>query len=175
MAVTRGKYVLTNILGTPPPEPPPNVPPLDETPGKPLTMRERMEEHRKNPACASCHKLMDPIGLALENFDGIGRWRVADAGVRIDASSTLWDGTQVDGPAGLRQAILSRPDQFARTATEMLLTYALGRGLEYYDMPIVRAVVKDAARNHYRFSSLVTGIVTSVPFQMRRAKEVSDN
>jgi mono/diheme cytochrome c family protein len=167
--VTRGKYVLTNILGTPPPEPPPNVPPLDETPGKPLTMRERMEEHRKNPACASCHKLMDPIGLALENFDGIGRWRIADAGVRIDASSTLWDGTHVDGPAGLRQAILNRPDQFARTATEMLLTYALGRGLEYYDMPVVRAVVKDAARNHYRFSSLVTGIVTSVPFQMRRA------
>jgi mono/diheme cytochrome c family protein len=173
--VTRGKYVLTNILGTPPPEPPPNVPPLDETPGKPLTMRERMEEHRKNPACASCHKLMDPIGLALENFDGIGRWRVADAGVRIDASSTLWDGTQVDGPAGLRQAILSRPDQFARTATEMLLTYALGRGLEYYDMPIVRAVVKDAARNHYRFSSLVTGIVTSVPFQMRRAKGIEND
>jgi mono/diheme cytochrome c family protein len=168
--VTRGKYVLTNILGTPPPEPPPNVPALDETPGKPLTMRERMEEHRKNPACANCHKLMDPIGLALENFDGIGRWRTADAGVRIDASSTLWDGTQVDGPAGLRQAILNRPDQFARTATEMLLTYALGRGLEYYDMPVVRAVVKDAARNHYRFSSLVTGIVTSVPFQMRRAQ-----
>jgi mono/diheme cytochrome c family protein len=173
--VTRGKYVLTNILGTPPPDPPPNVPPLDEKPGKPLTMRERMEEHRKNPACAGCHKLMDPIGLALENFDGIGRWRMADAGLRIDASSTLWDGTRVDGPAGLRQAILNRPDQFARTATEMLLTYALGRGLEYYDMPIVRAVVRDAARNHYRFSSLVTGIVSSVPFQMRRAKEVSDN
>jgi mono/diheme cytochrome c family protein len=173
--VTRGKYVLTNILGTPPPEPPPNVPALDETPGKPLTMRERMEEHRKNPACANCHKLMDPIGLALENFDGIGRWRTTDAGVRIDASSTLWDGTQVDGPAGLRQAILSRPDQFARTATEMLLTYALGRGLEYYDMPVVRAVVKDAARNHYRFSTLVTGIVTSVPFQMRRVTGVGDN
>jgi hypothetical protein len=167
--VTRGKYVLTNILGTPPPDPPPNVPPLDEKPGKPLTMRERMEEHRKNPACAGCHKLMDPIGLALENFDGIGRWRTADAGVRIDASSTLWDGTEVDGPSGLRQAILNRPDQFARTATEMLLTYALGRGLEYYDMPVVRAVVMDAARNHYRFSSLVTGIVTSVPFQMRKA------
>jgi hypothetical protein len=173
--VTRGKYVLTNILGTPPPEPPPNVPPLDETPGKPLTMRERMEEHRKNPACAGCHKLMDPIGLALENFDGIGRWRTAEAGVRIDASSTLWDGTQVDGPAGLRRAILSRPDQFARTATEMLLTYALGRGLEYYDMPVVRAVVKDAARNHYRFSSLVMGIVASVPFQMRAVKRVIDN
>ncbi len=165
--VTRGKYVLTNILGTPPPEPPPNVPPLDEKPGKPLTMRERMEAHRESPACASCHKLMDPIGLALENFDGIGRWRTTDAGVRIDPSSTLWDGSEVNGPAGLRQAILSRPEQFARTATEMLLTYALGRGLEYYDMPIVRAIVKDAARTNYRFSSLVTGIVTSAPFQMK--------
>jgi Protein of unknown function (DUF1592)/Protein of unknown function (DUF1588)/Protein of unknown function (DUF1587)/Protein of unknown function (DUF1585)/Protein of unknown function (DUF1595) len=165
--VTRGKYVLTNILGTPPPEPPPNVPPFDEKPGKPMTMRERMEAHRASPACAGCHKLMDPIGLALENFDGIGRWRTTDAGVRIDPSSTLWDGTEVAGPAGLRQAIMSRPEQFARTATEMLLTYALGRGLEYYDMPIVRAIVKDAARSNYRFSSLVTGIATSVPFQMK--------
>jgi hypothetical protein len=165
--VTRGKYVLTNILGTPPPEPPPNVPPLDEKPGKPLTMRERMEAHRESPACASCHKLMDPIGLALENFDGIGRWRTTDAGVRIDPSSTLWDGSAVNGPAGLRQAILSRPEQFARAATEMLLTYALGRGLEYYDMPIVRAIVKDAARTNYRFSSLVTGIATSAPFQTK--------
>jgi mono/diheme cytochrome c family protein len=165
--VTRGKYVLTNILGTPPPDPPPNVPPFDEKPGKPMTMRERMEAHRASPACAGCHKLMDPIGLALENFDGIGRWRTTDAGVRIDPSSTLWDGTEVTGPGGLRQAIMSRPEQFARTATEMLLTYALGRGLEYYDMPIVRAIVKDAARNNYRFSSLVTGIAVSVPFQMK--------
>ena len=131
------------------------MPPLDEKPGKPLTMRERMEAHRESPACASCHKLMDPIGLALENFDGIGRWRTTDAGVRIDPSSTLWDGTEVNGPAGLRQAILSRPEQFARTATEMLLTYALGRGLEYYDMPIVRAIVKDAARTQLSF--LVAG------------------
>ncbi|MEO8256378.1 MAG: DUF1592 domain-containing protein [Acidobacteriota bacterium] len=165
--VTRGKYVLTNILGTPPPEPPPNVPPLEEKPGKPLTMRERMEAHRESPACASCHKLMDPIGLSLENFDGIGRWRTTDAGVAIDPSSTLWDGSQVNGPAGLRQAILSRPEQFARTATEMLLTYALGRGLDYSDMPIVRAIVKDAARGNYRFSSLVTAIATSAPFQMK--------
>jgi mono/diheme cytochrome c family protein len=165
--VTRGKYVLTNILGTPPPEPPPNVPPLDEKPGKPLTMRARMEAHRESPACSGCHKLMDPIGLALENFDGIGRWRTTDAGVAIDPSSTLWDGTEVTGPAGLRQAILSRPEQFAKTATEMLLTYALGRGLEHYDMPIVRAIVKGAARNNYRFSSLVAGIAASVPFQMK--------
>ncbi len=165
--VTRGKYVLSNILGTPPPSPPANVPPLDEKPGKALSMRERMEEHRSNPACSGCHKLMDPIGLSLENFDGIGRWRVSDAGARIDASSTLWDGTSIDGPAGLRRAILARPDQFARTATEMLLTYALGRGLEYTDMPVVRSIVRESAGQHYRFSSLVSGIVNSAPFQMR--------
>ena len=126
-----------------------------------------MEEHRANPACAGCHKLMDPIGLALENFDGIGRWRASDGGVRIDASSTLWDGTAVDGPAGLRRAILGRPEQFARTATEMLLTYALGRGLEYTDMPVVRSVVRESAGQRYQFSSLVAGIVKSGPFQMR--------
>jgi hypothetical protein len=168
--VTRGKYVLTNILGTPPPPPPPNVPPLDEKPGKPLTMRERMEEHRKNPACSGCHKLMDPIGLSLENFDAIGRWREADGGLKINASSTLWDGTDVAGPAGLRQAIVSRPDQFARTAAEMLLTYALGRGLEPSDMPVVRAIVHGAAGNDYRFSALVLGIVNSAPFQMKAAR-----
>ena len=165
--VTRGKYVLSNILGTPPPPPPDNVPPLDEKPGKASSMRERMEEHRSNPACSGCHKLMDPIGLALENFDGIGRWRASDSGARIDASSTLWDGTAIDGPAGLRRAILSRPEQFARTATEMLLTYALGRGLEHTDMPVVRSIVRDSAGQHYRFSSLVAGIVKSAPFQMR--------
>ena len=165
--VTRGKYVLSNILGTPPPPPPPNVPPLDEKPGRALSMRERMEAHRANPACSGCHKLMDPIGLSLENFDGIGRWRTTDGGVRIDATSTLWDGTTVDGPAGLRRAILGRPEQFARTATEMLLTYALGRGLEYTDMPVVRSVVRESAGRRYRFSSLVAGIVKSGPFQMR--------
>jgi len=167
--VTRGKYVLTNILGTPPPDPPANVPPLDEKPGRVASMRERMEEHRKNPACAGCHKLMDPIGLSLENFDAIGRWRTSDNGATIDAASTLWDGTVVAGPAGLRTAILNRPEQFARTATEMLLTFALGRGLEYSDMPAVRAIVRDAGRQNYRFSSLVAGIVRSVPFQMRQA------
>jgi mono/diheme cytochrome c family protein len=172
--VTRGKYVLTNILGTPPPPPPANVPPLDEKPGKPLSMRERMEEHRRSPACAGCHKLMDPIGLSLENFDAIGRWREADGGLAINASSTLWDGTEVSGPAGLRQAIVNRPEQFARTTTEMLLTYALGRGLEYSDMPVVRAIVRDAARHDYRFSALVTGIATSVPFQMK-AKKTEEN
>jgi mono/diheme cytochrome c family protein len=169
--VTRGKYVLTNILGTPPPPPPADIPPLDEKPGKAASMRDRMEEHRKNPSCSGCHKLMDPIGLALENFDGIGRWRTTDAGARIDASSTLWDGTPVDGPAGLRQAILSRPEQFVGTATEMLLTYALGRGLEYYDMPVVRSIVRGSARQNFRFSSIVAGIVKSVPFQMRKVDE----
>jgi hypothetical protein len=162
--------VLTNLLGTPPPAPPENVPPLDETPGKAKTMRERMEEHRRNPACAGCHKLMDPIGVALENFDGIGRWRAADNGARIDPEAQLADGTNVAGPADLRAAILRRPDMFARNMTEMLLTYALGHGLEHHDMPYVRAILKESGRSDYRFSSLVLGIVKSVPFQMRRAE-----
>ena len=172
--VNRGKYVLTNILGTPPPDPPPNVPPLDETAGRRLSMRERMEQHRKNPACSGCHKLMDPIGLSLENFDGIGRWRAADGGVRIDASDTLFDGTKVDGPVALRRAVLGRSDQFVRTMTEMLLTYGLGRGIEYYDMPVVRSILKESARNNYRFSSLVLGIVRSAPFQMK-VKRLQDS
>jgi hypothetical protein len=168
--VNRGKYVLTNILGTPPPEPPPNVPPLDETPAKAkLTMRERMEAHRKNPACAGCHALMDPIGLALENFDGIGRWRDTDNGMPIDTSARLADGTMVRGPAELRQAILRRHDLFVRNLVEMLMTYALGHKVEYYDLPFVRSIVREAARTDYRFSSLVLGIVKSAPFQMRSA------
>jgi len=168
--VNRGKYVLTNILGTPPPAPPDNVPPLDETPGKVLSMRDRMEQHRKNPACSGCHKLMDPIGLALENFDAIGRWRSSDGGAKIDSSDTLFDGTRVEGPVGLRQAVLKRPEQFVRTMTEMLLTYGLGRGIEYYDMPVVRSILRDSARTNYKFSSLVLGIVKSGPFQMKVKK-----
>jgi mono/diheme cytochrome c family protein len=168
--VNRGKYVLTNILGTPPPPPPENVPPLDETPGKARSMRERMEEHRRNPACAGCHKLMDPIGLALENFDGTGRWRTSDGGSRVDPAAQLADGTSVDGPAGLRAAILRRPDMFARNMTEMLLTYALGHGIEHSDLPHVRGILKESVKADYRFSSLVLGIVKSVPFQMRRAE-----
>jgi hypothetical protein len=168
--VNRGKYVLTNILGTPPPPAPENVPPLDETPGKAQAMRERMEEHRRNPTCAGCHKLMDPIGLALENFDGIGRWRTLDNGARIDPAAQLADGTTVAGPAALRGAILRRPDMFARNMTEMLLTYALGHGMEHHDMPYVRSIVRDAVRGDYRFSSLVIGIVKSVPFQRRRSE-----
>ena len=167
--VLRGKYVLTNILGTPPPSPPAVVPPLDENPGKARSMRDRMEEHRKSPACSGCHKLMDPIGLALENFDGIGRWRTMDNGAIIDPASQLADGTAINGPAALRQAILRNPDMFARNMTEMLLSYGLGQGVEYYDMPFVRAIVKDAQRSGYKFSSLVLGIVKSAPFQTRRS------
>jgi uncharacterized protein DUF1592/uncharacterized protein DUF1588/uncharacterized protein DUF1585/uncharacterized protein DUF1595/uncharacterized protein DUF1587 len=166
--VNRGKYVLTNILGTPPPPPPPNVPPLNEVQEKSLSMRERMAQHRSNTVCANCHKLMDPIGLALENFDGIGRWRDMDGEAPIDPSDTLYNGIKVNGPASLREVILSHPDQFVRTMTEMLMTYGLGRGLEYYDMPTVRSIVKDAARNNYRFSSLVLGVVKSAPFQMKK-------
>jgi hypothetical protein len=168
--VIRGKYVLTNILGTPPPPPPANVPPLDEMPGKPMTMRERMESHRRNPACAGCHRLMDPIGLALENFDGTGRWRTEDNGVAIDTTSQLFDGSAVDGPVALRQAVLKHPDLFVRNLAENLMTYALGHGVEYYDMPYVRAALRDAAARDYKFSSLVLGIVKSVPFQRRRSE-----
>jgi len=168
--VLRGKYVLTNILGTPPPEPPADVPPLDETPGKARSMRDRMEEHRRNPACAGCHKLMDPIGLSLENFDGIGRWRTSDNGATIDASAQLADGAAIDGPAALRQALLRRPDMFARNVTEMLLTYALGHRVEYYDMPYVRAILKESGKTDYRFSSLVLGIIKSPAFQRRRSE-----
>jgi mono/diheme cytochrome c family protein len=168
--VLRGKYVLTNILGTPPPSPPAVVPPLDENPGKARSMRDRMEEHRKSPACSGCHKLMDPIGLALENFDGIGRWRTMDNGAIIDPAAQLADGTPIDGPVALRQAILRNPDMFARNMTEMLLSYGLGHGVEYYDMPFVRAIVRDARRSGYTFSSLVLGIVKSPPFQTRRSE-----
>jgi mono/diheme cytochrome c family protein len=168
--VLRGKYVLTNILGTPPPSPPAVVPPLDENPGKAKSMRDRMEEHRKSPACSGCHKLMDPIGLALENFDGIGRWRTVDNGAIIDPASELADGTRIDGPVALRQAILRNPDMFARNMTEMLLSYGLGHGIEHHDMPFVRAIVKDAERSGYKFSSLVLGIVKSTPFRSRRSE-----
>ena len=171
--VTRGKYVLTNILGTPPPPPPPNVPPFDEEPGVPLSMRQRMEQHRSNPACFGCHSYMDPIGLALENYDAIGRWRTDDGGVEIDPSGVIpvFRGAgSIDGPVALRNAIMSRSEQFVRTGVEMLMTYGLGRGLEATDMPIVRSVVRDAAREDYRISSLVVGIVNSAPFQMRVAQ-----
>jgi len=174
--VLRGKWILENILGTPPPAPPPNVPALKETTegGKMLPVRVLMEQHRQNPTCASCHKLLDPLGFSLENFDGIGQWRSKEPGGPVDASGQLADGTPVDGPAALRKILLSRSDQFVETLTEKLLTYALGRGLEYYDMPVVRSVVHDAARDRYRFSSLVMGIVKSVPFEMKKSQAGED-
>jgi mono/diheme cytochrome c family protein len=171
--VLRGKWVLENILGTPPPPPPPNVPPLPDNHagGRALSMRERMVQHRANPACSGCHQLMDPAGLSMEHFDAIGRWRArTEAGTAVDASGGLPDGSTFDGMDGLRRALLNRPELFVSTLTEKLLTYALGRGLEYYDAPTVRAIAKDARLNDYKFSSLVLGIVTSSPFQMRRSQ-----
>jgi mono/diheme cytochrome c family protein len=169
--VLRGKYVLSNILGAPPPPPPPNVPALVTEAGdsgKRLSMRESMAQHRRNPVCANCHARMDPIGFALDNFDAVGQWRTIDeSGTPIDASGVFPDGTKFEGVAGLRQLLLRRPEQFVSTLTENLLTYSLGRSLAYYDAPAVRDIVRDAARSDYRFSSLVLGIVTSTPFQMR--------
>ena len=168
--VVRGKWILENLLGPPPPPPPPNVPPLSEDKSDAvLSMRERMVEHRRNPVCASCHAIMDPVGLSLENFDAVGRWRtLTDGFAPIDASGSFPDGTTFDGVAGLKQAILGRSDQFVRTLTGKLLTYALGRAMEYYDAPAIRAIERTAARDDYRFSSLILGIVQSTPFQMRR-------
>jgi hypothetical protein len=175
--VTRGKWILENILGVPAPAVPASVPPLkentDRTDGKVLSMRERMEEHRSNPSCAGCHKIMDPIGFALENFDLTGKWRTVDGKTPVDGSGELVDGTKLNGPESLRRALLDRSDAFAGVATEKLLTYALGRAVHYYDMPTVRSVVRDAVGNDYRFSSLVLGIVKSAPFQMRE-KSKSD-
>jgi mono/diheme cytochrome c family protein len=168
--VLRGKWVLDNLLGAPPPAPPPNVPALEESAAgsTPRTMREQMEQHRSNPTCAACHKVMDPIGFALENFDVVGAWRTTtEAGVPLDTTDTLADGTVVRGVTSLRQALVKRSDVFAQTLTRKLMVYALGRGLTYADMPAVRAIVRDAARQDYRFSAIVLGIVNSVPFQMR--------
>ncbi len=167
--VIRGKWILTNIFGTPPAAPPPDIPPLKEnTPSvKALTMRERVAQHREKPVCASCHNLMDPVGFALENFDAVGRWRTKDSGEPVDASGSLPDGTQFTGPLELQKAVLRRPELFVSNVTEKLLTYALGRGVEYYDEPSVRQIVRDSAKSDYRFSSLVLGIVNSTPFQMR--------
>jgi hypothetical protein len=172
--VVRGKWVLENFLGASPPAPPPNVPDLKSSvePGAVLSMRDRMVAHRANPACAGCHAMMDPIGLSLENFDAVGRFRtLAESGGPIDASGSLPDGTRFAGAAGLREALLARREQFVTTLTEKLLTYALGRGVEYYDQPAVRAIVRDASRRDYRFATaLVAGVVRSTPFQMRRTR-----
>jgi hypothetical protein len=169
--VVRGKWVLDNLLGTPPPPPPPNVPALEDTSGtvQAHSVRERLEQHRANPNCASCHRLIDPLGFALENFDAVGAWRTTEDGEPIDASGELVDGTKIAGVVALRQAIVSRPELFVRTLTEKLLIYALGRSLSYHDLPVVRAVARESAQRDYRFSSLIAGIVRSVPFRMRTA------
>jgi len=177
--VKRGVWVLENILGTPPPEPPPNVPPLEDSNSekKVMTLREQMTLHRKNEPCASCHKLIDPIGFALENFDADGSWRTkqgGQGGVPIDASATIWDGTNVNGPTELRQALLKYSPQFVRTITEKLMTYALGRGVEYEDMPVVRSIVRDAHSDNDRFMAILLGIIKSDPFQMR-VKQAVEN
>jgi len=161
--------VLDNLLGTPPPPPPPDVPSLpgDGSDDTPKTMRERMAQHRASPTCAGCHRIMDPIGLALENFDAVGAWRTTDAGQPIDTSAELPDGTAIDGVAGLRRALLSRSEVVVTTMVEKLMTYALGRGLTHRDMPAIRAIVTSARARNYRFSALALGVATSEPFRMR--------
>jgi hypothetical protein len=171
----RGKWLLENILGAPPPPPPPDVPSLKDRgeDGKILSVRQQMEQHRASPVCSSCHSRMDPLGFALDNYDGIGRWRTASGATNtpIDSSGVLPDGTKFQGPAELKKILLSRREQFVTTFTERLLTYALGRGVEYYDQPAVRKIVRGAAPGDYRWSSLISGIVQSTPFQMRRSVE----
>ena len=171
--VVRGKWLLETILGAPPPEPPPNVPGLPDRGegGEPASVRDRLERHRANPACAGCHAPMDPLGFALENFDAIGTWRAtSEAGLPIDSSATMPSGVAFEGPAGLRRVLLSRGEDFAAAVTEKLLAYALGRGLEYTDRPSVRRILRDAAADDYRWSSIALGIVKSTPFQWRRSR-----
>jgi hypothetical protein len=179
--VFRGKFILTTLLNTPPPPPPPDVPTLEEsnkaaaTTSAPKSVREQLEQHRKNAPCASCHRIIDPPGFALENFNSVGQWREADVdGKPIDTAGVLADGTKVDGPAALRDAILGRPDAFVTTLTERMLTYALGRGVEPADMPVVRRIARKSAQNDYRFASIIMGIVESAPFQMRTKLEPAE-
>jgi hypothetical protein len=166
----RGKWLLENILAAPPPSPPPNVPALEETSkdGKARSVREMLEVHRTNPVCASCHARMDPLGLSLENFDAIGQWRTTDAGTPINASGVLLDGTKVDGPSALRASLVAQKEQFVKTVAGKMLTYAIGRGLEHYDAPAVRGIVRAAAADDYRWSSTILALVQSAPFRMRR-------
>ena len=172
--VQRGKWILETLLGTPPPPPPPDIPELkpEANDGRHLTIREAMEQHRSNATCAACHSRMDPLGFALENYDGVGKWRETDGGSPIDASGQLPDGTKFTGPADLKKALVaSHSDEFIDTAVEKMLTYALGRGLEYYDKPAVRSITREAARDDYRLSALITAIVKSTPFQYRRTPD----
>jgi hypothetical protein len=171
--VVRGAWILENLLGTPPTPPPPGVEALADgkRPGnRPLTVRERLEVHRTQPSCNACHGIMDPLGFALENFDAVGKWRDVDRAslTRIDASERLATGQPVKGPSDLRAALTARPDQFVQTLTEKLMIFALGRTVEYHDMPTVRAIVREAAKSNYRFESIVLGVVKSDAFQMRQ-------
>jgi hypothetical protein len=170
--VARGKWFLQTFLGVSPPDPPPNVPVIKEKAAdstgnlKAPTMRQQMEAHHANPSCNTCHQIFEPLGLALENFDAVGMWRTEDEGQPIDATGVLVDGTKVDGVKSLRDVLVKRQDQFIRVVVEKLLTYGLGRGVEYPDMPLVRSITREAAANHYKFSSLVLGVVKSPAFQM---------
>jgi hypothetical protein len=171
--VLRGKWVMEVLLASPPPAPPPNVPTLEETKGvkedRLLSVRERMEQHRANPACNSCHKVIDPLGLALENFDPSGKWRIKDSGVPVDPTGVMYDGSSITGPIDLRNALLKHKDAIVLSFVESLMTYALGRQVEYYDMPAVRAIARDAAKNSYRMSSFLSGVVNSAAFRMAKA------
>jgi hypothetical protein len=169
--VIRGKWILENLLGTPPPPPPENVPALkDNTVSSMLSVRERLSQHRADAACASCHNIMDPVGFSLENFDAVGRWRTVEEGKPIDAAGGLPDGSTFDGVDGLEQALLKHPELFVGTMTEKLLTFALGRGVEPFDGPAIREIVRDAKAENYRFSSLILGIAKSTPCQMRSSQ-----
>ena len=173
--VLRGRWLLDNILGAPPPAPPPDVPSLKESPdGRPRSIREQMEAHRKNPSCAVCHVRMDPLGFSLEHFDALGKWRTSIDALPIDASAALPDGTTFEGIAGLRQLVASHQEDFARTFTQKLLGYALGRGIESADLPAVRQIARNAAAGGYRWSSLITGIVRSTPFTMSTTRAASE-
>jgi hypothetical protein len=175
--VLRGKWVMEVLLGTPPPPPPPGVPDLEQTggvkDGRMLTTRERMEMHRAAVTCRSCHQFMDPIGLALDNFDVTGKWRIRENGTPLDTRGTFYDGSSVTSPADLRQVLLKRPVPLVRTFTENLMAYALGRRTEYYDNPTVRAIARDAEANDFRMSSFILGVVKSDAFRMKRADVVS--
>lgn len=175
--VNRGKWILTNLIGMPPNPPPPNVPALKEhsDPGKITSLRQRMEEHRQNEPCRSCHKLMDPIGFSLENFDAVGQWRSTDEGAKIDPSGVMFNGAKIDGPESLREILMAKPQIFASVFTEKLMTYGLGRGVQYYDMPAIRAIVRQAGKNDYRLSAIVLGIVQSTPFQMKEKSRDAGN
>jgi hypothetical protein len=173
--VARGKYVLEVLIGSPPPNPPANVPPLKEAGDneKVLTVRERMVQHRDNAACRSCHQIMDPIGMALENFDAVGLWRTKDSGAPIDPSGTMYEGSVLDGPVGLRKAVMNHSDAYTTNFAQNLLAYGLGRVLDHRDMPVVRSIVRDASKSNDRFSAFVMGIVKSSLFQMSRNNNAS--